>query len=34
MEMRHPFDAYVQLWEALSGTAKELLSPAKAAAKA
>lgn len=33
MEMRHPFDAYVKLWEAISGAAKELLPPAKAAAK-
>jgi Cdc6-like AAA superfamily ATPase len=26
MELRHPFDAYVKLWEAISGTRKERLS--------
>ena len=26
MELRHPFDAYINLWEAISGTRKERLS--------
>ncbi len=26
MELRHPFDAYVKFWEAVSGTRKEKLS--------
>jgi origin recognition complex subunit 1 len=26
MELRHPFDAYIKLWEAISGTRKERLS--------
>ena len=33
MEMRHPFDAYVKLWEKVSGTRKERLSPGAAAAE-
>ena len=26
MELRHPFDAYIKLWESISGTRKERLS--------
>jgi origin recognition complex subunit 1 len=26
MELRHPFDAYIKLWEAISGTKKERLT--------
>ena len=33
MEMRHPFEAYVKFWEAISGTAKERLAPDMAIAK-
>jgi origin recognition complex subunit 1 len=33
MEMRHPFEAYVKFWEAISGNAKERLSPELAASK-
>ena len=33
MEMRHPFDAYVKFWEAVSRTRKEKLSPGAAAAE-
>lgn len=32
MEMRHPFEAYVKLWEALSGTSKQKRAPGVAAA--
>uniref|UniRef100_A0A7S1YP31 BAH domain-containing protein n=1 Tax=Ditylum brightwellii TaxID=49249 RepID=A0A7S1YP31_9STRA len=32
MELRHPFDAYVKFWEAISGTRKEKRSPGTAAA--
>ncbi|KAL7543938.1 hypothetical protein ACHAXR_013332 [Thalassiosira sp. AJA248-18] len=31
MELRHPFDAYVKFWEALSGTRKEKLPAGEAA---
>jgi origin recognition complex subunit 1 len=33
MEMRHPFEAYVRFWEAISGHAKERASPEMAASK-
>ena len=31
MELRHPFDAYVKFWEAMSGTRKERLPAGEAA---
>ena len=31
MELRHPFDAYVKFWEAVSGTKKERLPAGEAA---
>ena len=33
MELRHPFDAYVKFWEAVSGTRKERLPAGEAAHK-
>lgn len=33
MELRHPYDAYVKFWEAISGIRKERETPGNAAAE-